>query len=694
MKHSDFAIYRIVCIILLVIQSASTQSCTLNIFSKSCTCTSDQSRLGLKCNYTSNTAIERLLPGNQSLLTLHTVDLSSNNLSSLPQDYFSGISVISTIDLRINNFREIPSVIFTLNNISRLDISNNNLQHFTLSVLSDISENGTLVVSGNNIEELLEPVYSITAGKYLYLTDISHNAISVINDTSSLWNSCIKLDISHNKLEQFRPKLVSHIQILDLSFNSLKELYAESFSRFVNLKHLTLSHNQIYKISETTFYHPTGLIFLDLSHNELASLHTDSFSNALRLEVLDISNNLLQSLESELFRGLEYSLTELKVSDNNLSTIEINSFLNLHDLRVLILSNNIDLKKVNFDLPPHLKQIDLKNNSLQEINECKFVQLLDIEVLNVENNALKCSCNLSWLYSKYENLRKLNSPTSENVSPMSPWKCNDSDGNSQSISDFDSVDCLDHNSTPEHCATTVSIKSVENRNFSINVAKYDNIVVKWILDDSTDIYGFIVIVKNIDSGDMLTSPMIQSNVREYTIYQSSENSVIICVQVMGNSTVILMEECDKIVTFDMKMIIGIVAGAIFLVPAILIFAYIACKDKKAMAKVYYQLLQASNAEQNGYKIAEKIEIAEEPETKSLSKGRQSTGASATTASVKETDYVVHAKPSVIFENKSYMPDSGVDESNNIERKNGIVFEKNDATFHIETDHSGQYSSKL
>ncbi|KAL3860349.1 hypothetical protein ACJMK2_010485 [Sinanodonta woodiana] len=710
----------LVFVIILVIRFESSQSCTSNTFSRSCTCTSDQSRLSLKCNYTSNTAIERILPGsNQSLLILQNIDLSSNNLSSLPEDYFSGISVISTIDLSINNFREIPTS--TLNNITRLDVSKNSLQHVTLSVLSNISENGTLDVSENDIQDISEPIYSITAGKYLYLIDISHNAISVINDTSSIWNSCIKLDISNNKLEQFHPKLVSYIQILDISFNSLKELDAESFSSFVNLKHLNLSHNQIYKISETAFHPLTGLISLDLSHNKLANLHTNSFNNALRLKVLDISNNVLQSLESESFRGLDYFLTELNLSNNNLSSIEMKSFIELQDLRVISLSNNNDLKEVNFDLPSHLKQVDLKNCSLQEINECKFIQLYDIEVLNVENNALKCSCHLSWLYSKYEVLRKSNSPTSENASSMSPWKCIDSSGHSQSISDINFEDCPDHNSTPEHCVTTFSNKTVEIRNFSIHIEKYDNtMVVKWTLDNSISIYGVIVIVKDIDSGDiMLTSPMIHRNVRDYTIDQISENSATICVQIMGNSTEILIEKCDNIVTFDMKMIIGILAGTIFLVPITIIVACVVYKDKKAMAKVYYQFLQESNPENIGHKTAEKIKIAEEPETKHLSNGRKPTEAPASISSVNEIEcVVVHAKPSLTFENKSYTPDAGGEESNNIGSKNGIVFEKTDdaggeesnnigskngivfektdVTSHIEMDHgnSDQCSSNL
>ncbi|KAH3791377.1 uncharacterized protein LOC127839466 [Dreissena polymorpha] len=115
----------------------------------------------------------------------------------------------------------------------------------------------------------------------------------------------------------------------------------------------------------------------------------------------------------------------------------------------------------------------------------------------------------------------------------------------------------------------------------------DNIEMSWTVNTTVqNIYGFKTILYNDHDQTLYTSSVIQSQERKMTISNELKGTGTICIQQLLNHTEVLQEACKKVKVSDLKMVIGIMAGAIFLFPCLMTLAYIIYKDKN-IAKIDY-----------------------------------------------------------------------------------------------------------
>ncbi|XP_077291268.1 tsukushi-A-like [Arctopsyche grandis] len=161
--------------------------------------------------------------------------------------------------------------------------------------------------------------------------------------------------------------LKSNIEILDLSFNRIRDLKNETFSRYTNVKYLYLGDNMIQTIEPLAFEPLTALETLDLSLNGLHTIPEAVF-NLPMLRKLYISDNSLKNLYQELklmekpFRapityldmmntqlfqfpdlGMMPYLQHLNVSQNKFTSLEPKNLANMCSLRVLDLTDSFSI---------------------------------------------------------------------------------------------------------------------------------------------------------------------------------------------------------------------------------------------------------------------------------------------------------------------------------------------------------------
>ena len=206
--------------------------------------------------------------------------------------------------LRRNELTEIPSVLFTIEELQILDLRQNHLtkvncsprwQHLTL-----------LMISGNQIKELAFKEMSS-----LKTIQASDNQISVIKHVEDL-KSCKVFDLKNNNIK-FLPEEIC----------SLK-----------NLQKLYLDNNRITKLPDS-LGDMSSLVTLTCNENELAEL--PQTIGDLKLARLELSFNRISVIPGEI--GNMQSLRVLKLNDNNISFLpeEVGKLMNL---RYLYLQGN------------------------------------------------------------------------------------------------------------------------------------------------------------------------------------------------------------------------------------------------------------------------------------------------------------------------------------------------------------------
>ncbi|XP_076365505.1 uncharacterized protein LOC143254344 [Tachypleus tridentatus] len=153
-------------------------------------------------------------------------------------------------------------------------------------------------------------------------------------------------------------KTVKNLEILELSFNEIDEIYNDTFP--VELSNL-----------ET----------LVLSHNVISVLSTNSFTNLVSLKEIDLSYNKLEHLSRDIFSSPASNLQVLNLKGNGIS----------------VLPENI------FSLMPVLREANLALNFLQFLPLRTWNHTMDsIKVIDVSGNFIICDCDIKWIATKHQ----------------------------------------------------------------------------------------------------------------------------------------------------------------------------------------------------------------------------------------------------------------------------------------------------
>ncbi|KAI4492266.1 hypothetical protein M0802_009956 [Mischocyttarus mexicanus] len=191
----------------------------------------------------------------------------------------------------------------------------------------------------------------------------------------------ITLDLSHNKLEELPTEFYRLLELhnLNLKNNVLKELDT-GITDLIMLSHLDLSHNNLIELPIGMGY-LVRLIFLDVSHNSLNNLPPD-IMNMRALKKLIASYNELKELPSLS----ELRKVETIMLQNNKLTIfpDLSGCIKLKELN-LSENNIVDINMLHLEEVRQLKVLILGNNRIKAIPE-GIIQFINLEYLDLSNN--------------------------------------------------------------------------------------------------------------------------------------------------------------------------------------------------------------------------------------------------------------------------------------------------------------------
>lgn len=393
----------------------------------------------------------------KGLQKLTALDLSWNNIWSVPSNIFCTMQKLEKLVISHNSLNELTQLDFsqssssigydnepcTYYNLEILDVSHNKVVYVASFDLYKLKNLKVLLLEHNHIQEIYE---NGLAGLYeLTYINLSHNKIVALPQT--LFKSSrnlVKLNLRNNSLSMLTPSIfdaLNKLEVLDLSQNYFVSTWINGFI-FAKLKHLiklNIAHNTLQRLDEFLFHDTRNLQVLELQNNEINWIHEKAFVYLNELTVLNLAHNKLKSLDVPFF--LENNkLIQLSLESNVITNIENEFFKHLSLLQDLNLSGNLlteisrglgymhslkslDLGKNNiyyidgtrFDGLYNLLGLRLVDNYISNISHTSFQYLSSLQILNLASNRIKHIHKNAFIHNTMMHALRLNNNQLENT---------------------------------------------------------------------------------------------------------------------------------------------------------------------------------------------------------------------------------------------------------------------------------------
>lgn len=176
------------------------------------------------------------------LYELHTIDVSHNEIKDIFNGVFQFLLGLRFLNLSHNNLETLKSSVFgAMPTLLQLDISNNRLRDISRGALTRMASVRQLNARHNNLKKIFQIPISLSE------LDLSWNNLEEIATSGETWptmNSLLSLDLSHNTLKDNLGKgsfegLLT-LQRLNLSFNQISKAPWESLGDLSSLQYLYL----------------------------------------------------------------------------------------------------------------------------------------------------------------------------------------------------------------------------------------------------------------------------------------------------------------------------------------------------------------------------------------------------------------------------------------------------------------------
>lgn len=238
------------------------------------------------------------------------------------------------------------------------------------------------------------------------------------------------LNLQDNLLEEVpikALKILSILNLLDLSKNRITQIPDDSFQGLLKLSTLKLSDNNI-TLSNSAFRGLENtlkninlkgtrqkrvpdcvrgmktLAFLDLSQNGIRELPGPAgirtFEGLESLTALNLERNLVQNLGETAFAGIRKTLSSLSLLNNLLSEFPVGAIHALKELRVLDIGFNLltALPETAFRGNPSITLLAIDGNPIPTVPEKALAHLnKTLRGLSLGGRFLHCDCKLKWV---------------------------------------------------------------------------------------------------------------------------------------------------------------------------------------------------------------------------------------------------------------------------------------------------------
>ncbi|XP_045123906.1 chaoptin-like [Portunus trituberculatus] len=326
--------------------------------------------------------------------TLQTLDLSYNNLSSIPSQAIDNLASLRSLSISNNKLSLDPTEAFNgfRYTLQYLNLLGDNMGSIPMDKLKEMRNVRTLGLSTlpdtslskkdfKGFGPAVEKLYLMKNG----ITGVSANAFEHVPGVKIL-------DLSNNRIGSFDNEAFANIggglEELRLSSGlSMSQLPPQPMQYLITLRELDLSNNALTKVSGECFRYMRNLHTLNMQDNKIDHLTRNHFQGNFHpyLESIQLSFNSISKIEPTTFHDYK-NLKYLYLDDNQITTIERSGFSNLEKLEHLDLEgNNIrTLGYEAFQNMPKLRYLDLSFNEMDNLNLDAFDQVGTLSTLTID----------------------------------------------------------------------------------------------------------------------------------------------------------------------------------------------------------------------------------------------------------------------------------------------------------------------
>ncbi|XP_042059976.1 LRR receptor-like serine/threonine-protein kinase RGI5 isoform X2 [Salvia splendens] len=361
-------------------------------------CTSDNSYINTVSVKSSSISTSEFLPFVCNIATLESLDVSNNQLSSIPDGFLTGCGGITGLKLLNFSVNRLSGSLPAFNGfpmLETLDFYRNMLSGEVSMQLDGLGSLKTLNLGWNNFGGKIPT----NLGNMNLLEEILLSLNSFIGEIPlaiTKYNNLSVIDLSGNRLSGSIPVEFggfTRLKTLILSLNNLSGGIPTFLANITSLERFAANQNSF------TGSIPSGitkfLSLLDLSYNNLSGAVPSDLLSGPNLQVVDLSFN---KLEGSIPAITLKKLYRLRLGSNSLNgTIPSTS---LRSLMYLELDNNMLSGSLG-----DLRVLSLQSNSLSGGIPPQVLSLSKLEKLNISSNLLSGSIPLS--ISRMQNLRNL-----------------------------------------------------------------------------------------------------------------------------------------------------------------------------------------------------------------------------------------------------------------------------------------------
>ncbi|KAL6010650.1 hypothetical protein ACLOJK_001087 [Asimina triloba] len=322
--------------------------------------------------------------------TLRHLNLSNNQLPSIPPAFFANCSAAATLqslNFSSNMLRGNLPTFAGFSALESLDLSGNRLEGGVTTQLNGLAALRGLNLSGNRFVGAVPT--RLGTGMLLEELQLSRNSfVGAIPDDVGDYRNLTLIDLSSNILTGRIPDRLSELpklEILVLSSNFLEGAIPPGLSRIATLSRFAANENGLSgSIPAEISNH---VKYLDLSYNNLTGLIPPNLLSGRNLVFVDLSAN---ALEGPVPVDMSPSLFRLRLGQNHLNGSIPSSIGNLSELMYF----EVDSNELSGEIPAELAEceklslLDLRGNRLQGRIPNGIGNLTQLVVLRLDGNRL------------------------------------------------------------------------------------------------------------------------------------------------------------------------------------------------------------------------------------------------------------------------------------------------------------------
>jgi Leucine-rich repeat (LRR) protein len=304
------------------------------------------------------------------------LDLSGNRISAPSEGVWSGLSQLQVLDLS-DNFLNSSSIISILTflpmTLTELDISSDQIsslpQNFSTLLpvgLKSLSVGGNRFIPRELTQEFMQyfPFQLTTLGlEFSFIVKITDNSFSNFSVLTTL-------NLNRNQISILSDSVfsgLSQLTSLDLSSNQIGVLSEGVLNGLSRLTYLNLGDNQISVLSEGMLNELSQLTTLDLHGNQINLLGDRVLDGLNQLTTLYLNGNQISLLSEDMLSGLR-QLHTLYLDGNQISILSESVFSGLNQLTALSLNDNqlndTTIQNLTQNFPYQLNQLDVSDNQI------------------------------------------------------------------------------------------------------------------------------------------------------------------------------------------------------------------------------------------------------------------------------------------------------------------------------------------